>query len=152
MYAQKKASETADLQLGEKVQSHEHNKDHADVGAAGPSAGSQRGPKPRPTLAYQSPAPRLSNVVAMQTGGAKGMTDQTKQRRKRRTYTRATAIYAYCLECSGGNRAEVRRCVIPDCPLYPFRCRGVRKGLGRVKTPVGQKPVEKCSPESDLRC
>lgn len=31
------------------------------------------------------------------------------------------AIRAHCIQCSGGNRAEVRKCVIDDCPLYPFR-------------------------------
>ena len=31
------------------------------------------------------------------------------------------AIRAKCLECSCGNNAEVRECVIPDCPLYPYR-------------------------------
>ena len=78
------------------------------------------------------------------------MTNRAKQRHKRTTYTRATAIYARCLECSGDNQAKVRKCPLADCPLYAFRCRGVRKGLGRVKTPVRQSPVEKCSPESDF--
>jgi len=31
------------------------------------------------------------------------------------------AIRAYCLDCSGGNAAEVNRCVIERCELYPFR-------------------------------
>ena len=31
------------------------------------------------------------------------------------------AIRAKCLECSGGNNAEVRNCVIPSCQLYPYR-------------------------------
>ncbi len=31
------------------------------------------------------------------------------------------AIRKKCLDCSGGNDAEVRKCVITDCPLYPFR-------------------------------
>ena len=31
------------------------------------------------------------------------------------------AIRAKCLECSNGNNAEVRECVIPNCPLYPYR-------------------------------
>ena len=31
------------------------------------------------------------------------------------------AIKAKCLECSCGNREEVKQCVIPDCALYPFR-------------------------------
>jgi len=31
------------------------------------------------------------------------------------------AIRLNCLECSGGSSAEVKLCVIPKCPLYPFR-------------------------------
>lgn len=31
------------------------------------------------------------------------------------------AIRAKCLECSCGNNTEVRECVIPECPLYPYR-------------------------------
>lgn len=38
-----------------------------------------------------------------------------------RKMTPLRAIRARCLECSGGSTAEVRECVIPSCPLYPFR-------------------------------
>lgn len=31
------------------------------------------------------------------------------------------AIRAKCLDCSCGSAAEVRECVIPTCPLFPFR-------------------------------
>ena len=31
------------------------------------------------------------------------------------------AIKQFCYECSGENRAEVKRCSSPDCPLKPFR-------------------------------
>lgn len=31
------------------------------------------------------------------------------------------AIRKKCIECSGGSKSEVEKCVIPDCPLYPFR-------------------------------
>ena len=31
------------------------------------------------------------------------------------------AIRAKCLECSGGNRAEVKACPIEKCPLYVYR-------------------------------
>ena len=35
--------------------------------------------------------------------------------------TRATAIKAYCTDCSGGQRGEVAECPCKLCPLYPFR-------------------------------
>lgn len=35
--------------------------------------------------------------------------------------TRKKAIKAKCLDCSGGIRAEVRRCTATNCPLWPFR-------------------------------
>jgi len=31
------------------------------------------------------------------------------------------AIRAKCLDCSGGNRAEVERCTVTGCALYPYR-------------------------------
>ena len=31
------------------------------------------------------------------------------------------AIRAKCIDCSGGSIHEVKLCVIPECPLYPFR-------------------------------
>lgn len=31
------------------------------------------------------------------------------------------AIKQFCYECSGENRAEVKRCSSADCPLKPFR-------------------------------
>lgn len=31
------------------------------------------------------------------------------------------AIKAFCLECVGWSRADVRACTAPACPLYPYR-------------------------------
>lgn len=31
------------------------------------------------------------------------------------------AIRAKCLDCSAGQAAEVRRCPLEKCPLYPYR-------------------------------
>ena len=36
-------------------------------------------------------------------------------------WTRTQAIKAKCLECSNQQPVEVRRCIIRDCPLIPFR-------------------------------
>ena len=44
------------------------------------------------------------------------------------------AIRLKCLDCSGDSADEVRKCVIPHCPLYPFR-------LG--KNPFRKPPTEK---------
>jgi hypothetical protein len=30
-------------------------------------------------------------------------------------------IRSFCLDCMGGNRAEVRRCTSTRCDLYPYR-------------------------------
>lgn len=40
------------------------------------------------------------------------------------------AIRQKCLDCSGGSVTEVDRCVIKDCPLYPYR-----KGKNPNRTP-----------------
>lgn len=42
--------------------------------------------------------------------------------RKPETAELLTAIRANCLECSGGNKREVRNCKITYCKLYPYRC------------------------------
>lgn len=31
------------------------------------------------------------------------------------------SIRQYCLDCSCGSKSEVKNCLIPDCPLYPYR-------------------------------
>lgn len=36
-------------------------------------------------------------------------------------HSRPAAIKAACFECMGWDRAEVRRCTSPACPLYPYR-------------------------------
>lgn len=40
---------------------------------------------------------------------------------KEKRLTPIKAIRAKCLECSGDSVNEVKLCVIPDCPLYPYR-------------------------------
>lgn len=42
------------------------------------------------------------------------------------------AIRKKCLDCSMGNKKEVRFCVITTCPLYPYRLghNPNRKGIG----------------------
>ena len=37
--------------------------------------------------------------------------------------TPVQAIRAKCIDCSGGQLAEVRFCPLNDCPLHPFRMR-----------------------------
>jgi hypothetical protein len=39
-------------------------------------------------------------------------------------------IRRHCIECSGGSRWEADNCVIPRCPLYPYR-----KGKDPAPTP-----------------
>jgi len=45
------------------------------------------------------------------------------------------AIREKCIDCSGGSTKEVKLCVIPDCPLYPFRLgkNPSRVGIGNRK-------------------
>lgn len=40
---------------------------------------------------------------------------------EQKVLTPVKAIRAKCLDCSCGNNAEVRECVITDCPFYPYR-------------------------------
>jgi hypothetical protein len=51
------------------------------------------------------------------------------------------AIRANCLECSGGNQAEVRLCVISTCPLFPYRMghNPARAGQGGSGNPAWRR-------------
>lgn len=46
------------------------------------------------------------------------------------------SIRKHCIECSAGNRLEVKLCVIPHCPLFPYRMGrnpNIKKGVrGKV--------------------
>lgn len=44
------------------------------------------------------------------------------------------AIRLKCLDCCCGNAAEVRRCSILDCPLWPFRL-----GRNRWRSPISDE-------------
>ena len=41
--------------------------------------------------------------------------------------TRRKAIRLKCLDCCCGNGAEVRRCELRKCPLWPFRMSNEKK-------------------------
>jgi len=45
------------------------------------------------------------------------------------------AIKIHCLDCSGGMRKEVAKCLVTDCAMYPFRLgkNTNQRGIGRVK-------------------
>jgi len=42
--------------------------------------------------------------------------------------SRKAAITLFCIECMGGNRAEVARCTATECPLYRWRPGAARNG------------------------
>ena len=42
---------------------------------------------------------------------------------------RAKAIRLKCLDCCCGNNAEVRRCPVEKCPLFPYRMGRTPKGI-----------------------
>ena len=45
------------------------------------------------------------------------------------------SMRAYCLDCTGGNKAVVRECSFTDCPLYSYRM-GKRPPKGVAATPM----------------
>ena len=53
--------------------------------------------------------------------------------------TPVQSIRLKCLDCSGGQKNEVRFCPISDCPLYAFRmglnprCKGLRVSEVQMK-------------------
>ncbi len=49
------------------------------------------------------------------------MPTQTVSQNGRKVQTPLKAIRAKCIDCCCGQRAEVRRCQLTACPLWPFR-------------------------------
>lgn len=43
--------------------------------------------------------------------------------------TRGKAIRAKCLDCCGGNHAEVRYCTATKCPLWRYRMGSEKKAV-----------------------
>jgi len=46
---------------------------------------------------------------------------QRRRRKEGEIATQRTAIRNHCLECLGYNSAEVKRCTVSRCWLYPYR-------------------------------
>lgn len=44
-----------------------------------------------------------------------------RDRRPREISTRGKAIRSFCILCSGNNTAEVRRCNVKTCHLFPYK-------------------------------
>ena len=61
------------------------------------------------------------------------------------------AIRANCLDCSGGSPAEVRLCVIPECPLHGYRFgkrpKTVQEANEKRAAKKTRESVEKSAPE-----
>jgi hypothetical protein len=51
---------------------------------------------------------------------------------KSKKLTPIKAIRKKCLDCCAGQVSEIRRCTIPDCPLFGYRFgkNPARQGLG----------------------
>jgi len=51
------------------------------------------------------------------------------------TATPMRSMRAFCLDCTGGSKADVRECSFTACPLYPYRM-GRRPKKGTAKRPL----------------
>ena len=54
-------------------------------------------------------------------------------------------VKSYCLECSGGEKGEVRLCTVTRCKLYPVR---MGNATPEVEGAVKDKPVRTKAPMS----
>ena len=55
-----------------------------------------------------------------------------------------SAIRAKCLDCSGKSVREVERCLVKDCPLYPFRRGSMpeeKKRITKLRGQIGIKDI-----------
>lgn len=55
--------------------------------------------------------------------------------------TRKQAIRAKCLDCSNGNRTEVRECPVSGCPLWTYRMGTEQKNTGEDEAAEAQADV-----------
>jgi len=53
------------------------------------------------------------------------------------------AIRAKCLDCSCDQDSEVRNCVVPKCPLFPYRMGKRPEVEGRVKRTISPEHLAK---------
>lgn len=74
-------------------------------------------------LAWQGANPKELDIADLAAHIREGYPDDEAVAKKyaSRIKNRATAIRAYCVQCQGGEVAEVRRCPALTCPLHPFR-------------------------------
>jgi len=84
--------------------------------------------------------------------GANAWRDEVDYSDERNLLIRSKAIREKCLDCVCQQRAEVRRCHIVSCPLWPWRFGGkgnvfdlARKG-SLIKGPGERFPILKDSP------
>jgi len=57
-------------------------------------------------------------------------------------FTPLKAIRAWCFDCSGGRWSEIKNCIRPECPLYPYRFgkNPNRSGIGPKNGRFTQNP------------
>ncbi len=51
------------------------------------------------------------------------------------------SIRLKCVDCSGGSLAEVAKCAIPACPLYPYRMGKRPVFEGDIQKPRSEKQI-----------
>lgn len=73
-------------------------------------------------MSLSSPRRLLRRCCPWPPKGGPGYLENAMEYDKRgAVLTPIKSIRAKCIECSGGNVAEVRRCHLKDCALWPYR-------------------------------
>jgi hypothetical protein len=86
---------------------------------------------PQPSTRYLEPSPILADGGA-QVGKLPASIPLQDLRDLGHPESPIKAIRAKCLDCSGSNDAEVRKCTATGCALWPFRM-GVNPFHGRAQ-------------------
>lgn len=80
-----------------------------------------------------SSTPQTAVIARFPAAAKPGRAKVTAFKRSLGISTHGRAIRAKCLDCSGGFPPDVRNCVIPSCPLYPFRLGRSPRNLDDLK-------------------
>lgn len=63
------------------------------------------------------------------------------------------AIRAKCLDCCAGQVAEIRRCELKNCPLFPYRFgKRPKEGTDTTDSNLSEKPKKAGAFSCERRC
>lgn len=100
-------------------------------------------------LSYQGRNPKEIPIAELREHvGSVESWDGVIQTYARKVSNPATAVRAFCMRCTGGQQAEIRRCQATSCPLWPVRI-GKNPFYGKTMPPTMDLPKIELEDDAD---